>query len=35
MVAVLEPFLRGGLQAVLPYFAVLALGAFMSWWMSR
>jgi len=35
VVAVLEPFLRGGLQAVLPYFAVLALEAFMSWWMSR
>ncbi len=32
---VLEPFVRGGLQAVLPYFAVLALGVFMGWWASR
>ena len=32
---ILEPFVRGGPQAVLPYFAVLALGAFMGWWASR
>lgn len=32
---ILEPFVQGGLRAVLPYFAVLALGVFMGWWASR
>ncbi len=32
---ILEPLVRGGPQAALPYFAVLALGAFMGWWASR
>lgn len=32
---ILEPFVQGGLRAILPYFAVLTLGAFMGWWMSR
>ncbi len=32
---ILEPFVQDGLRAALPYFAVLALGAFMGWWASR
>lgn len=32
---ILEPFVQDGLRAALPYFAMLALGAFMGWWASR
>lgn len=32
---ILEPVVQDGLRAALPYFAVLALGAFMGWWVSQ